>query len=111
MKKVALFILIFTSLTQFLMAQDTTARKQINQSAPLLLTSQDAASRIRLNQIGFYPEAPKIAVIDYVKGSDFFVKSVTSGEIVFKSKLSDPHKSAFSPEITSVADFTTLTKP
>lgn len=111
MRKIVLIVLICTSLPFLVMAQDTTAKKKINQSAPLLLTLQDAASRIRLNQIGFYPGAPKIAVIDYVKGSDFFVKSVTSGEIVFKSKLSDPHKSAFSPEITRVADFTTVTKP
>jgi len=111
MRKIVLMVLISTSLPFLIMAQDTTARKQINQSAPLLLTSQDAASRIRLNQIGFYPGAPKIAVIDYVKGSDFFVKSVPSGEIVFKSKLSDPHKSSFSPEVTRIADFTTVTKP
>ena len=92
MKKVALFILFFASITQFLMAQD-------------------AASKIRLNQIGFYPEAPKIAVIVDDKSSEFVIKSVTSGEVVFKSKLSDPHKSEFSPKVTRIADFSSVTKP
>lgn len=75
------------------------------------ITAQDVASSIRLNQIGFFPEAPKIAVITEDKSSDFFVKSVTSGEVVFKSKLSDPRKSNFSPKVTRLADFSSVTKP
>jgi endoglucanase len=92
MKKVVLFILIFASITQ-------------------LLIAQDATSKIRLNQIGFYPVAPKIAVIVDDKNSEFVVKSVKSGEVVFKSKLSDPHKSEFSPKVTRIADFSSVTKP
>jgi endoglucanase len=36
---------------------------------------------------------------------------VTSGEVVFKSKLSDPRKSDFSPKFTRLADFSSVTKP
>jgi len=92
MRKSVLLIIVCTSFYQF-------------------ITAQDVASNIRLNQIGFFPEAPKIAVIAEDKNSDFFVKSVTSGEVVFKSKLSDPRKSNFSPKVTRLADFTSVTKP
>jgi hypothetical protein len=58
MRKTDLLILVCTSFYQF-------------------ITAQDIASNIRLNQIGFFPEVPKIAVIAEDKNSDFFVKSVT----------------------------------
>ena len=73
--------------------------------------AQDDAAKIRLNQIGFFPDAPKIAVITDDINSNFMIKSVTSGEVVFKSKLSAPHKSEFSPKVTRIADFSALTKP
>jgi endoglucanase len=92
MRKIILLILICTSLFPF-------------------LSAQDAASKIRINQIGFYPDAPKIAVITDDKASDFIIKSVSSGEVVLKSKLSAPHKSVFSPQLTRIADFSSVSKP
>ena len=92
MRKIILLILICTSLFPF-------------------LSAQDAASKIRINQIGFYPDSPKIAVITDDKASDFIIKSVSSGEVVLKSKLSAPHKSVFSPQLTRIADFSSVTKP
>ncbi len=80
-------------------------------STPSIMTAQEAADRIRLNQIGFYPDAPKIAVITDDNNSEFLIKSAKSGEIVFKSKLSAPHKSEFSPKVTRIADFSVVTKP
>lgn len=76
-----------------------------------ILFSQDATSIIRLNQIGFYPEAPKVAVITDAKATDFVIKSIPSGSVIFKSKLSAPHKSEFSSKMTRIADFSTVTKP
>ena len=76
-----------------------------------LLKAQDATGLIRLNQIGFYPGAPKVAVIADVNASDFIIKSVPSGEVVFKSKVSQPHKSEFTSKTTSIADFSSVTKP
>jgi endoglucanase len=76
-----------------------------------ILTAQDVATKIRLNQIGFYPDAPKVAVVaDDIEGV-FFVTSAGTGEVVFSSKLSAPHKSDFSAKITRIADFSSLTKP
>jgi endoglucanase len=92
MRKIILLILICTSLFPF-------------------LSAQDAAYKIRINQIGFYPDAPKVAVITDDKASDFIIKSVSSGEIVLKSNLSAPHKSVFSPQLTRIADFSSVSKP
>jgi endoglucanase len=92
MRKLILIILICSSFAPFLKAQD-------------------AAAKIRLNQLGFYPDAPKLAVITDDNSTDFLIKSVTSGEVVFKSKLSAPHKSGFSPKVTRIADFSSVTKP
>ena len=75
------------------------------------LKAQNAAAKILLNQIGFYPDAPKLAVITDDNSTDFLIKSVTSGEVVFKSKLSEPHKSAFSTKVTRIADFSSLLEP
>jgi endoglucanase len=75
------------------------------------LTGQDAQTKIRLNQIGFYPDAQKVAVITDDKANEFNVKSLTSGEVVFKSKLSSPHKSLFSDKMTRIADFSSFSKP
>jgi Glycosyl hydrolase family 9/Cellulase N-terminal ig-like domain len=80
-------------------------------SLPLVLTAQDAVVKIHLNQIGFYPDAPKVAVIAENAESEFLIKSVTSGEIVFKSKLSAPRKSQLSDKVTRIADFSAVTKP
>jgi endoglucanase len=78
---------------------------------PSGLTAQDATSKIRLNQIGFYPDAPKIAVVAEDLDGNFSVVSTGTGEVVFSSKLSAAHKSAFSPKITRIADFSKVTKP
>lgn len=80
-------------------------------SMPLVLNAQKSESEIRLNQIGFYPDAPKVAIITDVEATEFSIKAVNSGEIVFKSKLSSPRKSVFSGKFTRIADFSAVTKP
>jgi endoglucanase len=74
-----------------------------------VIMAQDAASYIRLNQIGFYPDAHKVAVITENISGDYVVKSVTSGAIVFKSTLSAPRKSVISGKFTRIADFSSVT--
>jgi endoglucanase len=77
----------------------------------LSIKAQDASSVVRLNQIGFYPGSQKIAVITDNTASDFIIKSVSSNEIVFNSKLGNPLKSQFSDKVTRIADFSIITKP
>ncbi len=92
MKKILLFFLVFSVFLS-------------------ILKAQDGSSIIRLNQVGFYPEAPKIAVIaDNIEG-DFSIKSATSGDVVFMSALSAPVKSSFSSKTTRIADFSKVTTP
>ena len=92
MKKLIIVLILITVVTSFLSAQDT-------------------ASKIRLNQIGFYPDAHKVAVITDDINGEFLIKSVTTGKVVFKSKLSAPHKSVYSPKVTRIADFSAVTAP
>jgi endoglucanase len=78
---------------------------------PSFLMAQNGASKIRLNQLGFYPESQKIAVIPDGTESNFSVVSIPSGEVVFQSKSAGPNKSEFSPRLTRIADFSKVTKP
>jgi endoglucanase len=92
-------------------AQYTTSAGTPGATAPVLSLAQDDASLIRLNQLGFYPESSKIAVITENTDSDFTIVSITSGEEVFRSKLTGPYKSPVSPKLTRIADFSQVTKP
>jgi endoglucanase len=76
-----------------------------------VISAQDATSIVRLNQIGFYPGSQKIAVITNDVDGDFSIKSLASGKTEFKSKLSNPLPSQYSPKVTRIADFSSLTKP
>ena len=61
---------------------------------------------IHLNQIGFYPNAPKIAIITGEVSSDvFYVNRNNSKTTIFTGKLSAPRKSAYSNTTTRIADF------
>jgi endoglucanase len=75
-----------------------------------VIIAQDATTTVRLNQLGFYPSEPKIAIITDKGALDFTIKSVGTGQVVFKAKLSDIHKSAFSEESARKADFSSITK-
>jgi endoglucanase len=75
------------------------------------ISAQTATTDIRFNQIGFYPSSSKIAVITDNSQGEFIIRSVTSGESVFRSKLGNNLVSPFSPNSTRIADFSALTKP
>jgi len=66
---------------------------------------------IRLNQLGFYPDAPKIAIITAAGFSDFSVASSDRKETVFSGKLKTSAEPALNGKKTLIADFTLLTKP
>jgi endoglucanase len=74
-----------------------------------VIMAQDPASYIRLNQLGFYPDAHKVAVITENISGDYVIKSVPSGAIVFKSTLGPPRKSVISGKFTRIADFSSVT--
>jgi len=75
------------------------------------LSSQDFPDKIRLNQIGFYPSAPKQAVvINGGEASDFYIVSNDLREKLFSGKLSNQRKSKFGNKTTRIADFTAFNK-
>jgi endoglucanase len=79
-----------------------------------LLNSQTflaQAPTIHLNQIGFYPTAPKIAVIaPSTSNSRFFVLDLAKGDTVFRSSLSAARPNPLSGKSSQIADFSGLQK-
>jgi len=67
--------------------------------------AQKVSPDIRLNQIGFYPQSEKIAVILTEKQNDFLIKDSRSGKTVFKGKLSDLKTNQHSGKLSRIADF------
>ena len=76
-----------------------------------VVSAQDYAEKIRINQIGFYSDAPKIAVIADNIDSKFLVVNAKTGKEVLRSDLSGPEKSSYSPHITRIADFSEVNIP
>jgi endoglucanase len=73
------------------------------------LYAQSPCPNIRLNQAGFYPNAPKIAVIvDSDSSKDFWVVSADKKNVVFRSGLSKIRQSNNSPIKTRIGDFSQL---
>jgi len=79
------------------------------------ILAQDSTTAIRLDQEGFYPGAPKIAVIVYsgntpssIPGTVFFVLRENGGDTVFRGKLSGLRPSNNSSLSTRIADFSEL---
>jgi len=66
---------------------------------------------IRLNQIGYYPDSRKIAVIpaDYADGT-FYITSIDGKEVVYEGELTEPIAAGYSDKKTRLADFSAFTK-
>ncbi len=73
---------------------------------------QDGAAGFKLNQVGFYPNATKIAVLtDTNAASNFYIASPNSMDTFFTGRLSEQRQSAYSSTKTRVADFSSFSKP
>ncbi|TDE14561.1 glycoside hydrolase family 9 protein [Dyadobacter psychrotolerans] len=70
--------------------------------------AQNVSTEIRLNQIGFYPQSEKIAVVLSENAGDFLIKDAKSGKTAFKGKLSDLRTNQHSGKRSRVADFSAL---
>lgn len=73
--------------------------------------AQELTEKIRLNQVGFYPNAPKLAVVETDGVRDFYIRQAGKKKQVFQGKLSAPRKSEFSEKQLCVADFSALKTP
>ena len=74
------------------------------------LAAQNPVASIRVNQIGFYPEGKKIAIIPADQSNLFHVKEVSTGKVVFKGKPGEPVTNPYSGKITRIADFSSFKK-
>lgn len=76
----------------------------------LLSTGASAQNtQIKLNQGGFYPGAPKTAVVTgRMPASGFYVLSAASKDTVFKGALGAEKQSTYSSTVTRTADFSAL---
>ncbi|RWY50143.1 glycoside hydrolase family 9 protein [Mucilaginibacter gilvus] len=72
--------------------------------------SQSGKSIIRLNQIGFYPKAGKIAVITAQQTGNFHIKTL-NGKTVFTGELKTSNQPAFSGNYTAIANFSAFSLP
>jgi endoglucanase len=66
---------------------------------------------IRLNQLGFYPDAPKIAVIPGDVPGNFSVMHAETHEVVFSAVPGEPMQWEHSGETVMLADFSAFTEP
>jgi endoglucanase len=74
--------------------------------------SQTGADNIKLNQLGFYPFGPKIAVITTKEPlQQFCLVKANSKDTVFKGSLGSLMQSAYSTTKTQIADFSKITNP
>lgn len=68
-------------------------------------------SEIKVDQVGYLPETPKLAMIAAAKpAAEFTVRNASNGAVVFKGKLTPPALDADSGDSIQVADFTKLTR-
>ena len=65
---------------------------------------------IRINQVGYYKGAPKIAVWVGDKQESFFLVSENKKDTVFRGKLSAQRINSISQKTTQIADFSAFTK-
>ncbi|MFD2934328.1 glycoside hydrolase family 9 protein [Spirosoma flavum] len=71
---------------------------------------QALSEAIRLNQIGFYPNAGKIAVIVGTAQGPFQLMTSDLKKVVFTGTLGQPRQNAISGKTTCTADFSTFAK-
>ncbi len=78
----------------------------------LITSAQKITDPVRLNQVGYYPNSSKLAVItDKIRARDFYVVSTDEKDTLYQGFLSQERKSAYSSTITRIADFTSFTTP
>jgi len=71
-----------------------------------------AAPAIKVDQAGYLPGRPKVAmVVSAVAGDRFAVRRVRDGQIVFRGRLSAPVADANSLDAVRAADFTAVEAP
>ena len=69
------------------------------------------SDKIRFNQLGFYPNAPKVAIITALDVSKFSILTIDKKKTVFTGTLKASINPALNAKKTLVADFSSFDKP
>ncbi|WP_018611300.1 glycoside hydrolase family 9 protein [Segetibacter koreensis] len=73
--------------------------------------AQNVTDRIKVNQLGYYSNAPKIAVVTgSTDAQTFYITSTNLRDTLFTGRLSEEKQSANSSTKTKIADFSSLQK-
>src|SRR5690606_34504337 len=73
--------------------------------------AQQVTDRIKINQVGFYPQAAKVAVVTgNVNAGKFLITSTNLRDTFFTGSLSEQKRSAYSNTNTRMADFSQFTQ-
>lgn len=70
-----------------------------------------SAGRVLVNQIGFAPQAAKIAIVPQVSASEFSVINTATSDTVFEGQLTAFDEWAPADQIVAQADFSALQEP
>jgi endoglucanase len=101
----------FLSLKKFVMKVVTVVFKLLLLVSSGRSTAQTVTAEIKLNQLGFYPAGPKIAVVNANAATDVFsVLSTNGNDTVYRGRLGKIKQSANSATKTRLADFSSLGK-
>ena len=73
--------------------------------------AQDRNSRVKLNQVGFYPESKKIAITPQTTRTDFHIRESETGILRYQGALSSSEQYSFSGENVKIADFSDFKNP
>lgn len=73
------------------------------------IEAQSLSEAIRLNQLGFYPNGPKIAVVVGDAAGPFEIMTPDLKKVVFKGTLGPARQNSISGKITHTADFSAFT--
>lgn len=69
------------------------------------------SDRIKLNQVGFYPNAPKLAVITgTMEALPFYITTTNTRDTIFRGVVGAAIQSSNSTTTTRIADFSAVTK-
>lgn len=74
-----------------------------------LISGDTGVTKIRLNQIGFYPDAPKIAIVVSSKSQVFTIQTL-NGKTILTGRLNLSLKPGLNRLFTRIADFSDLKK-
>ena len=75
-----------------------------------LVTAQQQNDLVKSNQVGYYPNSPKIAITPAYDATEFYIKDVETEAIVYLGNLKNGGSYSLSGENVKIADFTNFTR-